>query len=105
LTDAADSGELLTLKLRYKEPDGVESRLIEFPLKEKGGRFNSASQDFQFAAAVASFGMMLRGSEHRGSSNVSAVAEIAAGSIGNDPNGLRAEFVDLVRRAEKLGIK
>jgi Ca-activated chloride channel family protein len=105
LTDAATSGELLTLKLRYKEPDGVESRLIEFPLKERGKQFNSASKDFQFAAAVASFGMILRGSQHRGSSNASAVAEIAAGAIGEDPNGLRAEFVDLVRRAEKLGIK
>lgn len=105
LTEAAASGELLTLKLRYKEPDGVESRLIEFPLKERGGQFNSASKDFQFAAAVASFGMILRGSQHRGSGSASAVAEIAAGSIGEDPNGLRAEFVDLVRRAEKLGIK
>ncbi|MGI8977952.1 MAG: vWA domain-containing protein [Pirellulaceae bacterium] len=105
LTDAATSGELLTLKLRYKEPDGVESRLIEFPLKERGKQFNSASKDFQFAAAVASFGMILRGSQHRGSANTSAVAEIAAGAIGEDPNGLRAEFVDLVRRAERLGIK
>ena len=104
-TDAAATGELLTLKLRYKEPDGVESRLIEFPLKERGKQFNSASKDFQFAAAVASFGMILRGSQHRGSGNASAVAEIAAGAIGEDPNGLRAEFVDLVRRAEKLGIK
>lgn len=105
LTDAATSGELLTLKLRYKEPDGVESRLIEFPLKEGGKQFNSASKDFQFAAAVASFGMILRGSQHRGSSNASAIAEIAAGALGEDANGLRAEFVDLVRRAEKLGIK
>jgi len=104
-TEAAATGELLTLKLRYKEPDGVESRLIEFPLKERGKQFNSASKDFQFAAAVASFGMILRGSQHRGSSNASAVAEIAAGAIGEDPNGLRAEFVDLVRRAERLGVK
>jgi Ca-activated chloride channel homolog len=105
LTDAATSGELLTLKLRYKEPDGVESRLMEFPLKERGQQFNSASKDFQFAAAVASFGMILRGSQHRGSASASAIAEIAAGAIGEDPNGLRAEFVDLVRRAERLGIK
>ncbi len=105
LTEAAATGEVLTLKLRYKEPMGDTSKLLEFPLKERGGQFNSASQDFQFAAAVASFGMILRGSEHRGSGNLSAVAEIAAGSIGNDPSGLRAEFVDLVRRAEKIGVK
>jgi Ca-activated chloride channel family protein len=103
LTKAAASGELLTLKLRYKEPDGVESRLVEFPLKERGGQFHSASKDLQFAAAVASFGMILRGSEHRGSGNLPAVAEIAGGALGDDPNGYRAEFVDLIRKAQALG--
>jgi Ca-activated chloride channel family protein len=105
LTEAAASGELLTLKLRYKEPDGVESRLVEFPLKDRGGKFNAASKDLQFAAAVASFGMILRGSEHRGSGNLPAVAEIASGAIGDDPNGYRTEFVDLVRKAQSLGAK
>jgi Ca-activated chloride channel family protein len=105
LTDAAASGELLTLKLRYKEPDGVESRMIEFPLKDRGGAFNAASKDLQFAAAVASFGMLLRGSEHKGTGSLAAVSEIAGGSLGDDPGGYRAEFVDLVRRAQSLGAK
>ena len=105
LTEVAKSGELLTLKLRYKEPDGVESRLVEFPLKERGGQFHSASKDLQFAAAVASFGMILRGSEHRGSGNLPAVAEIASGAIDADQSGYRAEFVDLVRKAQSLGAK
>ena len=104
-TDAAASGELLTLKLRYKEPDGVESRMIEFPLKERGGKFNAASKDLQFAAAVASFGMILRGSEHKGSGSLVAISEIAGGAIGDDPSGYRAEFVDLVRRTQALGTK
>ncbi len=105
LTEAAATGELLTLKLRYKEPDGVESRLVEFPLKERGGQFHSASKDLQFAAAVASFGMILRGSEHRGSGSLPAVAEIASGALDSDPNGYRAEFVDLIRKAQPLGAK
>jgi Ca-activated chloride channel family protein len=105
LTEAAKSGELLTLKLRYKEPDGQTSQLLEFPLKDRGGRFHSASPDFQFAAAVASFGMILRGSEHRGTSNLAAVAEIAGAALGDDPGGYRAEFVDLVRKAQALGAK
>jgi Ca-activated chloride channel family protein len=105
LTDTATSGELLTLKLRYKEPDGVESRMIEFPLSDRGGKFNAASKDLQFASAVASFGMILRGSEHKGSGNLAAVLEIASGSLGEDKSGYRAEFVDLVRRAQGLGAK
>jgi Ca-activated chloride channel family protein len=103
LNSAADSGELLTLKLRYKEPDGQTSKLVEYPLSGSGHSFHSASADFQFAAAVASFGMILRGSEHRSSSNLAAVAEIASAALGKDEGGYRAEFVDLVRKAQSLG--
>jgi Ca-activated chloride channel family protein len=105
LTEAASTGELLTLKLRYKEPDGQTSKLLEYPLKDRGGQFNTASRDLQFAAAVASFGMILRGSEHRGAANLAAVAEIASATLGNDPGGYRAEFVDLVRKAQGLGAR
>jgi Ca-activated chloride channel family protein len=105
LTEAAATGELLTLKLRYKEPDGVESRMVEFPLKDRGGSFHSASIDLQFAAAVTSFGMILRGSEHRGNGSLPSVAEIAAGALGEDASGHRAEFVDLVRKAQTLGAR
>ena len=105
LTGAAASGELLTLKLRYKQPEGETSKLLEVPLKDRGGKFNAASKDMQFAAAVASFGMILRGSEHRGDGNLAAVAEIASGALGDDPGGYRAEFVDLVRKAQVLGVK
>jgi Ca-activated chloride channel family protein len=105
LTEAAASGELLTLKLRYKEPDGDVSKLLEVPLKDRGGSLHAASKDMQFAAAVASFGMILRGSEHRGTSSLPAVAEIAGGAIGEDKNGYRAEFVDLVRKAAAIGAR
>jgi Ca-activated chloride channel family protein len=83
----------------------MESRLIEHPLKNRGGTFNAASRDLQFAASVASFGMILRGSEHKGSGNLPAVLEIASTSLGDDPSGYRAEFVDLVRKAQALGAK
>jgi Ca-activated chloride channel family protein len=105
LTDAAKSGELLTLKLRYKEPAGQASKVLEVPLKDRGGKFNAASKDLQFAAAVASFGMILRGSQHKGSANLAAVEEIASGAIGEDTGGYRAEFVDLVRKAHSLGAR
>jgi len=95
--------ELLTLKLRYKKPDGDESTKIEYPLSEKGSQFRAASSDFRFAASVAAFGMILRDSPYRGAINMGGVGEIAASSLGDDAKGYRAEFLDLVRRAEKLG--
>lgn len=105
LTEAAKSGELLTVMLRYKKPEAKDTdaaKEIAFPLKEKGGSFNSASQDFQFASAVVAFGLSLRNSEFRGGANLSAVAEIATSTIGEDAGGHRAEFLDLVRRAKTL---
>jgi Ca-activated chloride channel family protein len=97
------SKELLTLKLRYKQPDGDVSTKIEYPLSEKGSQFRAASADFRFAASVAAFGMILRDSPYRGAINMGGVGEIAASSLGDDAKGYRAEFLDLVRRAEKLG--
>jgi Ca-activated chloride channel family protein len=99
------SRELLTLKLRYKQPDADTSTLLEVPLTERGENFSKASEDFRFAASVAAFGMALRQSPHRGDLTIAGIAEIAGSSLGRDPQGYRAEFLDLVRRAADLGVK
>jgi len=70
------------------------------PLAEQGGGFDAAPADFRFAAAVAAFGMILRESEHKGTATLPFVAEIAGGAMGRDAGGYRAEFLDLVRKAE-----
>ena len=102
LTEQAESGELLALKLRYKLPDEQQSHLLEFPVMDSGKRFGEASSEFRFAAAVAAFGMLLRGSQYNQGLTFSAVEEFAAGAADNDPQGHRGEFVDLVRRARTL---
>ena len=102
LTEVAESGELLALKLRYKLPNEEQSRLLEMPVKDSGKRFGEASSEFRFAAAVAAFGMLLRGSQYNQGLTFSAVEEFAAGAADNDREGRRGEFVDLVRRARTL---
>ena len=103
LTAAADSDELLTLKLRYKQPDGNKSTLMSFPVDDNDQAFGETSEDFQFASAVASFGMLLRGSRYAGNATLEAVEEIAASSLGEDEWGYRAEFVELVQKAKAVG--
>ena len=100
--DAASSGELCTLSLRYKQPDENESRKLEFTIDNEDHSFSTASADFRFAASVASLGMMLRGSRYGGISNPALVEEIAASSLGEDRSGYRAEFVDLVRQVRRI---
>lgn len=96
------SGELLTLKLRYQPPAGGVSTLLEFPVKDSGARFGSASPDLQFAAAVASFGMLLRNSSYKGQASYAAVLETASSTRGQDRHGRRGEFLELVRAAQRL---
>jgi Ca-activated chloride channel family protein len=99
---AAESGELLTLKLRYKMPDQEQSQLMEHVVYDSGATFNQSDQEFQFAAAVAGFGMLLRDSEHRGDWSYDTVMEVAQSSVGSDPHGFRKEFIELVSIARLL---
>jgi Ca-activated chloride channel homolog len=101
-TSNAPRGEILNLKIRYKEPAGGASQLIESAVVDRGTAFNSASADFRFAAAVASFGMILRDSPHKGQSTIDAVIDMAERSKGLDRNGYRDEFVRLARMARNL---
>ena len=104
-TPAAGAVELLTLKLRYKQPDGDVSRLIERPLKDEVRPYAQAGGDFKFAASVAGFGMLLRQSQFAGSATFDAVLELAAEGLGRDEGGYRREFLELVRRAKGLAEK
>jgi len=101
-TGVAQSGELLTLKLRYKQPDGETSRLLEFPVRDGNKAYSQASQDFKFAAAVASFGMILRESPYQGNGTLAGVLELAEEGKGSDPHGYRGEFLELVKQARAL---
>ncbi|MFM8419553.1 MAG: von Willebrand factor type A domain-containing protein [Verrucomicrobiota bacterium] len=94
--------ELLVVKLRYKQPDGTTSRLLEVPVKDGDLALAEASLDTQFAAAVASQAMLLRGSAHLGTMRWEDVLRLAERGVGPDREGYRSEFVDLVRRAAQL---
>lgn len=102
LTDAAAAGLLARLKLRYKDPLGSDSKLLEFDVQDQGESYGQASIDFRFAAAVAGFGMILRDSPNRGGLTLDGVLELAQGSEGLDKDGYRAEFIELVRRSRPV---
>jgi secreted protein with Ig-like and vWFA domain len=96
--DSAHADELMFVKLRYKEPDGDnKSALIEYPVKASVGAMTG---DFEFAAAVALYGMLLRSSQHSGSGTWSTVLELATPNTKEDK--YRLEFVELVKKAKEL---
>jgi Ca-activated chloride channel family protein len=101
-TRSISSNEMLAVKLRYKKPDGDKSELVERAVTDADGKFENAPVDLKFAAAVAEFGMILRGSEYKGNGTFAAVLEWAQEGKGSDAKGYRAEFIELVRKAQSL---
>jgi Ca-activated chloride channel family protein len=92
--------ELLTVKFRYKNPDGEVSKLIVRSLDNDFTEWSKLSNNFKFSAAVAGFGMLLRESDYKGTILFDRVIEIASQSKGADLNGFRSEFIQLVRAAK-----
>lgn len=96
------SAEWLLVKVRYKRPEAEQSEKIEAIISDAGNEFSTADSDYRFAAAVASFGLMLRGSNYRGTLTWDDVLEMAETAQGDDKHGFRREFCELIRTAKLL---
>lgn len=94
------TNELLTIKLRYKDPQGTKSKLLELPVQNQISK--NSSDDFRFSAAVASFGMLLRNSDFKGNITIDSILALANGAKGQDDEGYRSEFIKLVKTANDL---
>jgi Ca-activated chloride channel family protein len=96
---ASQGGELAYVKLRYKRPDGATSTRFDHPVPD---RATATSADFDFAAAVAAFGLVLRDSEHRGAATFDLALALAKDALGEDRGGYRADFIELVGKAKAI---
>lgn len=94
--------ELLTVKLRYKPLSSDSSLSFEKSVMDRNQELASTSEDFRFAAAVAAFGMELRGSEYLHGFTYPQILALAKGAKGEDSEGYRAEFIRLVEMSELL---
>jgi secreted protein with Ig-like and vWFA domain len=90
------------IDLRYKKPYCTTSRLLTGFAEDSGGTWQSASNDFRFAAGVAAFGMLLRNSQHDGTSTWSLARQLALNGRGEDIYGYRNEFVQLISLASSI---
>jgi len=97
-----NSKELMTIKLRYKKPDGTKSQLIEKPIVDGQRSLEKTSTNFKFSAAVAEFGLLLRDSDYKNSANFAQAIKLAKSGKGKDENGYRAELIRLMEMAELM---
>ncbi len=102
LSAQAASGEMLTVKFRYKPINSDTSIPIEQAVFYKPRSIGQASRNLRFAAAVTEFGMLLRGSSFAGSSSYPSLIDLAKASLGPDESGYRAEFIKLAQKASSL---
>ncbi len=104
-SSAAQTNEMMNVKLRYKPVKSDQSILIEFPIKDNVLALDKTSNNFRFSAAVAEFGMLLRHSKFKGKANYSQVINLSENSKGTDEYAYRNEFVELVKTAKLLSEK
>lgn len=97
--------EIMTIKFRYKEPDGDVSKLIVHPVTDEKVAVDQTSENFRFVSAVAQFGMLLRNSEFKADASYEKVLKLATGSLGKDEEGYRAEFIKLVQHVTAIAKK
>lgn len=96
------ANEMMLVKLRYKLPQDTTSQLITQTVEDRDRMGRIPSNNFRFAAAVASFGMVLRDSEYKGNANYDLVMRLATEAQGNDQEGYRGEFIRLVKQSREL---
>ncbi len=93
---------LMTLAMRYKEPDGEQSILKEYPVSYSECRTDSISKNSAMAAAVTEFGMLLRHSAYAGNASYSQIQELLSQTDVEDE--YRREFVQLIELASQQGL-
>ncbi|MFH0938930.1 MAG: von Willebrand factor type A domain-containing protein [Planctomycetota bacterium] len=99
---ATSSGELFTVFVRHKAPDAETATEINIPFKDQNRLWKDAGENYRWAAAVAMFGMQLRGSTHKGKCDWALIEKTAREAMTSDPGGYRAEFLQLLNKASKL---
>lgn len=96
-----ENGEMLTVAIRYKEPDGEQSKLLEYPVSESVYS-ETMSENLTFAAGVAQFGLVLRDSEYKGSSTCQSVLTLLA-DYDYSGDVYKDEFIYLVKQMKQRG--
>lgn len=97
--------EMMLVKLRYKLPQDSTSQLITQTIQDESPTDRIPSTNLRFAAAVATFGMVLRDSEYKGNANYDLVMKLATQAKGEDKEGYRDEFIRLVERSRGLNAR
>jgi len=103
---SARNDEFALLRLRYKQPDADNSKLLEYAIKTSSVvTKDQMSGDLRFAASVAAFGQLLRGGKYLDQFNYADVIKLANSGMGDDGDGYRHEFISLAKLAGEINAR
>ena len=104
ITDNGKQSEIAFLRIRYKQPDGNKSQILEWPIQKSEimRTLNGTTENFRFAAAVAAFAQKLRGGKYTEEFSYPEILRLAREARGDDHFGFRGEFLSLVNIAQSL---
>ncbi|WP_296386568.1 VWA domain-containing protein [Winogradskyella sp.] len=102
IANASNNDEILTIKFRYKRPKEDESILITKTIIDRGVELDLTSNNFRFSSAVAGLGLLLRDSEYKSNVSFAMIEELALSAKGNDTNGYRQEFINMIETSALL---
>jgi Ca-activated chloride channel family protein len=102
---AAESDEVLTVKLRYKRPEESESHLLVQVIRQPDSDGALPSDAFLFSSAVAEFGLLLRDSPYKGEAQYVHAYDRAVEALGRDEGGRRSELLSLIQTARSLAVE
>lgn len=96
------TNEVATLKLRFKEPQDDQSKLISTTIKTSDRKNQIESDNLKWSASMAQFGMLLRNSDYKGTTTYETSISLAQSAVGNDTEGYRKECVQLMKNAQAM---
>ena len=102
---ATHTDEVMTVKFRYKKPDGNVSKLLVHPMMDENISLSKTSDNFRWSASVAAVGMLLRDSEYVKDFSFQEAIQLAQSSRGTDLNGYRIEFITMIKSSSALAAK
>ncbi len=96
------SSELATVKIRYKKPDQDKSIPLDVAVGKTPRSLDKCSITYRWASAVAGFGLLVSAQENVGELSWKMVKSLAQGSMNEEDDELRTEFIGLIDKAAKL---
>jgi len=100
LNDAAIAAPFGNFDFRYIKPNETQSRLLNHTIENGISEISQSSENMRFVSSVTCFGLQLKQSKYKGNASKSMVLDLGRNAVSFDPNGFRAEFLELVKNVE-----